>query len=34
MRAAPAGICTGDLHIKHGYAPRAAPDITVGHEMV
>ena len=27
-------ICTSDLHIKHGSVPRAAPGITVGHEMV
>ncbi len=27
-------ICTSDLHIKHGYVPRAIPGITVGHEMV
>ena len=27
-------ICTSDLHIKHGSAPRAVPGITVGHEMV
>lgn len=27
-------ICTSDIHIKHGYVPRAVPGITVGHEMV
>ena len=27
-------ICTSDLHIKHGSVPRAAPGITLGHEMV
>ena len=29
-----ASICTSDLHIKHGFVPRAVPGITVGHEMV
>lgn len=29
-----ASICSSDLHIKHGSVPRAAPGITVGHEMV
>lgn len=27
-------ICTSDLHIKHGFVPRAVMGITVGHEMV
>lgn len=27
-------ICTSDLHIKHGFVPRAVPGITLGHEMV
>lgn len=27
-------ICTSDLHIKHGFVPRAVPGITIGHEMV
>ena len=27
-------ICTSDLHIMHGYVPRAIPGITVGHEAV
>lgn len=27
-------ICTSDLHIKHGYVPKAKVGITVGHEMV
>lgn len=29
-----ASICTSDLHIKHGFVPRAVKGITVGHEMV
>lgn len=27
-------ICTSDLHIMHGFVPRAVPGITVGHEAV
>lgn len=27
-------ICTSDLHIKHGYVPKAKVGITIGHEMV
>ena len=27
-------ICSSDLHIKHGFVPKAIPGITVGHEMV
>lgn len=34
VRVTLASICTSDLHIKHGSVPRAAPGITVGHEMV
>ena len=29
-----ASICTSDLHIKHGFVPRAVKGITVGHEAV
>lgn len=29
-----ASICSSDLHIKHGFVPRAVPGVTVGHEMV
>ena len=34
VRVTLASICTSDLHIKHGFVPRAVPGITVGHEMV
>ena len=34
VRVTLSSICTSDLHIKHGSAPRAVPGITVGHEMV
>ena len=34
VRVTLGSICTSDLHIKHGYVPRAVPGITVGHEMV
>lgn len=34
VRVTLTSICTSDLHIKHGSVPRAAPGITVGHEMV
>ncbi len=27
-------ICTSDLHIKHGFVPKAALGVTIGHEMV
>lgn len=29
-----ASVCTSDLHIKHGFVPRAVPGITLGHEAV
>lgn len=29
-----ASICSSDLHIKHGFVPRAVEGITVGHETV
>ena len=34
VRVTLASICTSDLHIMHGFVPRAVPGITVGHEMV
>ena len=34
VRVTLGSICTSDLHIKHGSAPRAIPGVTVGHEMV
>lgn len=34
IRVTLASICTSDLHIKHGFVPRAVPGVTVGHEMV
>ena len=34
VRVTLSSICSSDLHIKHGSVPRAAPGITVGHEMV
>lgn len=34
VRVTLSSICTSDLHIKHGYVPRAVPGITLGHEMV
>ncbi len=34
IRVTLSSICTSDLHIKHGFVPRAVPGITVGHEMV
>ena len=34
VRVTLASICTSDLHIKHGFVPRAVQGITVGHEMV
>lgn len=34
VRVTMSSICTSDLHIKHGFVPKAAVDITIGHEMV
>ena len=34
VRVTLSSICTSDLHILHGYVPRAIPGITVGHEAV
>ncbi len=34
VRITLASICTSDLHIKHGFVPRAVKGITVGHEAV
>ncbi len=34
VRVTLASICSSDLHIKHGFVPRAVRGITVGHEMV
>lgn len=34
VRVTLGSICSSDLHIKHGFVPRAVPGITVGHEMV
>lgn len=34
VRVTLASICTSDLHIMHGFVPRAVPGITVGHEAV
>ena len=34
VRVTLSSICTSDLHIKHGSVPRAAPGVTLGHEMV
>lgn len=34
VRVTLASICTSDLHIKHGFVPKAVHGITVGHEMV
>ena len=34
VRVTLSSICTSDLHIKHGFVPRAVTGITVGHEMV
>ena len=34
VRVTTSSICSSDLHIKHGFVPRAVPGITVGHEMV
>ncbi len=34
VRVTMSSICTSDLHIKHGFVPKAAPGVIVGHEMV
>lgn len=34
VRVTLGSICTSDLHIRHGFVPRAVKGITVGHEMV
>ncbi len=34
VRVTLGSICTSDLHIKHGFVPRAVKGITVGHELV
>lgn len=34
VRVTMSSICTSDIHIKHGFVPKAVPGITVGHEMV
>ena len=34
VRITLASICTSDLHIRHGFVPRAVKGITVGHEAV
>lgn len=34
VRVTLGSICTSDLHIKHGFVPRAVVGVTVGHEMV
>lgn len=34
VRVTLSSICTSDLHIRHGYVPRAVVGVTVGHEMV
>lgn len=34
VRVTLASVCTSDLHIMHGFVPRAVPGITVGHEAV
>lgn len=34
VRVTLASICTSDLHIKHGYVPKAACGVTIGHETV
>lgn len=34
VRITMSSICSSDIHIKHGFVPRAVPGITVGHEMV
>ncbi len=34
IRVTMSSICSSDLHIKHGFVPKAVLGITVGHEMV
>ena len=34
VRVTALSICTSDLHIKHGFVPRAVPGVTLGHEFV
>ncbi len=34
VRVTMSSICTSDIHIKHGFVPKAVSGITVGHEMV
>lgn len=34
VKVTTSSICTSDLHIKHGFVPKAIKGITVGHEMV
>lgn len=34
VRVIMSSICTSDIHIKHGFVPKAVSGITVGHEMV
>lgn len=34
VRVTLCSICTSDIHIKHGFVPKAKFGITVGHEMV
>ena len=34
VRVTLASVCTSDLHIMHGFVPRAVPGITVGHEAI
>lgn len=34
VRVTLCSICTSDIHIKHGFVPKAKLGITVGHEMV
>ena len=34
VRVTLASICTSDLHIKHGFVPRAVKGVTLGHETV
>lgn len=34
VRVTLSSICTSDLHVKHGFVPRAVSGVTVGHETV
>mgnify|MGYP003437206380 CR=1 FL=1 len=34
VRVTLSSICTSDLHIMHGFVPRANNDIVLGHEFV